>query len=99
MDETPAVYRFKVRGRVQGVSFRAFTAGEAERLGLQGWVANGRDGTVVGAAQGAPEALDALHQALHRGPPAARVDDVHWQAADALDISEAGFAIRPDVAG
>ncbi|MHA7834542.1 MAG: acylphosphatase [Algiphilus sp.] len=99
MDGTPAVYRFKVRGRVQGVSFRAFTAAEAERLELQGWVANCRDGTVVGAARGGPEALDALHQALHRGPPAARVDDVHWEAADASDIAEVGFAIRPDVAG
>lgn len=99
MEKPPAVYRFKVRGRVQGVSYRAFTAAEAERLQLQGWVANCRDGTVVGTARGAPEALDSLHRALRRGPPAARVEHVDWEAADASDIVEAGFAIRPDVAG
>ena len=35
-----------VRGRVQGVFFRAATQREARRLGLTGWVRNRPDGSV-----------------------------------------------------
>ena len=35
-----------VRGRVQGVYFRASTQREARRLGLGGWVKNRADGSV-----------------------------------------------------
>ena len=35
-----------VRGRVQGVGFRAFVEDEARQRGLQGWVRNRRDGSV-----------------------------------------------------
>lgn len=38
--------RLTVRGRVQGVGFRAWTVREAKALGLDGWVRNRRDGTV-----------------------------------------------------
>ena len=33
-----------VRGRVQGVGYRAFVEHEAQRRGLHGWVRNRRDG-------------------------------------------------------
>jgi acylphosphatase len=33
-----------VRGLVQGVSFRAWTVGQAERSGVDGWVRNREDG-------------------------------------------------------
>lgn len=69
-----------VYGRVQGVAFRAYTLDEATRLGLTGWVANQRDGTVRVEAEGTESALQALVAWLHRGAPAARVDrvEVHW---------------------
>ena len=35
-----------IRGRVQGVGFRAWTEYTALELGLQGWVRNRRDGAV-----------------------------------------------------
>ena len=65
-----------VRGRVQGVGFRAFTRRHARRLGLNGHVRNEPDGSVAVVAEGQGRALGELVRALHDGPPAARVDDV-----------------------
>jgi len=70
-----------VHGRVQGVSFRYYTVGAAQRLGLTGWVANRRDGTVETVAEGPREALDEFLAFLHQGSPSAfvqRVDD-KWE--------------------
>jgi acylphosphatase len=68
--------RVIVRGRVQGVAFRAYTAEEARRAGLAGWVRNRPDGSVEAAFEGDPGAVDALLAFVRRGPRAARVDDV-----------------------
>ena len=70
-----------VRGRVQGVNFRAFTAQQAQRLGLTGSVRNLPDGRSVRVeAEGERPALVTLIARLHEGPPLARVDgvDVTW---------------------
>lgn len=93
-----AVYRFRVRGRVQGVAFRAHTQSKAREIGVRGWVANAADGSVVGEAAGTPEALEAFHAALASGPPAARVDQLDWQPAETVP-GQNGFVIAPDVAG
>ena len=72
-----------VRGRVQGVNFRYFTLRTAQQLGLTGWVANRRNGTVEVVAEGSRQALRRLVSFLQHGPPAAavqRVDD-QWTAA------------------
>jgi acylphosphatase len=65
-----------VHGRVQGVNFRHYTAKEAGRLGLRGWVRNLPDGTVEVEAEGDTAALDTFLSWLHHGPPSARVDKV-----------------------
>lgn len=51
-----------VRGRVQGVYFRASTRDEARRLGLTGWVRNEPDGSVRVLAEGPRAALEALQR-------------------------------------
>jgi acylphosphatase len=68
--------RAKVRGRVQGVGYRASTAYEARRLGLSGWVRNLSDGGVEVAAHGDDAAVDALVAWLAQGPRGARVTGV-----------------------
>lgn len=68
-----------VRGRVQGVFFRASTEREARRLGVFGWVKNRPDGSVEIVAEGPERALAELVQWAHKGPTAARVDYVHIQ--------------------
>ncbi len=65
---------FLVRGRVQGVGFRAATQREALCLGLVGHANNLPDGAVRVRAFGSELALDALAQFLTQGPRFARVD-------------------------
>jgi acylphosphatase len=62
--------RFIVRGKVQGVWFRASTREQAARLGLDGHARNLGDGSVEVIAIGDAEALDALERWLHVGPAA-----------------------------
>jgi acylphosphatase len=71
-----------VRGRVQGVWFRASTAERATALGLRGRAENLPDGSVRVHAAGTPAALDALIAWLHAGPPMARVDAVEVEVID-----------------
>ena len=68
--------RLVIRGRVQGVGFRASLAWEAQTMGVAGWVRNRRDGTVEALIQGHDEAVAAMIAWARRGPPSARVDRV-----------------------
>ena len=73
-------FRAVVRGRVQGVGFRAATEETARALGVGGWVRNMPDGAVEVEAEGPEDALRALEQFLRRGPRMARVTgaDFFW---------------------
>lgn len=84
--------RYLVRGRVQGVFFRASTRDQARRLGLTGWARNLPSGEVEVVACGAPERLAALEAWLWQGPPAARVSAV--EAGDWAGPAPAQFTIR-----
>ena len=72
-----------VSGRVQGVSFRYYTAQTARQLNIVGWVKNLPDRTVEVVAEGEKSALEQLLDFLRKGPPSARVThvDVNWQPA------------------
>lgn len=84
--------RCVVRGRVQGVSFRAATCARADELGLLGYARNLPDGGVEVYAQGSPEALAALRRWLRQGPPLAHVDGLECAEAPSEPVS--GFSIR-----
>lgn len=70
-----------VRGRVQGVFFRASSQREAKRLGLTGWVRNRQDGAVELCVEGEEDEVKEMIAWAHRGPSAARVEkvDVRWR--------------------
>jgi acylphosphatase len=91
-DETIAK-SFRVTGRVQGVSFRAWTQARAEAGGLDGWVRNTPDGAVEGVVQGPAEAVAAFAARLRDGPPAARVEDVRMEDRPPGPLAD--FEIRP----
>ncbi len=71
-----------VRGRVQGVGYRAFVRREARARHLIGWVRNEPDGTVRAHAEGAHDALEAWLEAIHIGPRGAAVQRIEetWTA-------------------
>lgn len=69
-------FHLQILGRVQGVWFRESMRGEAERLGVTGWVCNRADGSVEAVIQGSTEAVNALLEWTKTGPPMARVERV-----------------------
>jgi acylphosphatase len=89
--------RFIVRGRVQGVFYRASAREQALALGLTGSAKNLSGGEVEVLAVGDAAALDALQRWLQRGPPLAAVASVSRDevAEEVLvDSVATGFQIR-----
>lgn len=93
------VRRIVVRGRVQGVGYRAWTEDTAIMNGLDGWVRNCRDGTVEAVFAGAPAAVDAMIEACRRGPPSARVEAIDQHEAGPQELAMRrdgdGFTVLP----
>jgi acylphosphatase len=75
-----------IRGRVQGVGYRAWTEYTALTRGLQGWVRNRRDGAVEAVFVGGEDAVRAMLEACRRGPPGARVDRLDQREASSDEI-------------
>jgi acylphosphatase len=98
---TLTIRRVVVRGRVQGVGYRAWTEDTAILNGLDGWVRNRRDGTVEALFAGSAEAVDGMIAACRRGPESAHVDavDVHDAAPAELALrrGEDGFSVLPTI--
>ncbi len=65
-----------VKGRVQGVGFRAFVVETGHLLGATGWARNRWDGSVEVVAEGDQKTLEDLLAALQRGPRISRVTQV-----------------------
>lgn len=84
--------RFVVRGIVQGVGFRWFTAQAANLLGVRGWVRNLDDGSVEVYAVADPDTLDDFAGRLHQGPRFSEVRGV--EASEAPLLQSSGFSIR-----
>jgi acylphosphatase len=71
-----------VRGRVQGVGYRAACCQKARELDLNGWVRNTSDGSVEVQAEGPVHKLTELRLWCERGPQGAGVHSVsHSQLA------------------
>jgi len=74
--------RVVVRGRVQGVGFRAALARAAATRGVAGWVCNRSDGTVEAVFEGDADAVASLVRFCREGPRGADVSRVEASAAE-----------------
>ncbi|NPV23345.1 acylphosphatase [Bradyrhizobium aeschynomenes] len=94
-----AIVHVTVRGRVQGVGYRAWVEDQAILNGLEGWVRNRADGSVEAVFAGPADDVAAMVSACRKGPPAARVDDVIDAAgkADQIRLRRSGesFSVLP----
>ncbi|MDI4233688.1 acylphosphatase [Bradyrhizobium sp. 31Argb] len=90
-----------IRGRVQGVGYRAWVEYEARVRRLEGWVRNRRDGSVEAVFAGPETVVSDMIAACQRGPSAARVDAAQHDAGspDLLNLRDAGegFSVLPTV--
>jgi len=70
-----------IKGRVQGVFFRAETCSQAYSLGLTGWVRNRWGGSVEAVFEGEDQKVRKMIAWCYKGPPAAVVEDVEveWE--------------------
>ena len=87
--------RGSVKGQVQGVGFRFFTRGAAEKLKVSGWVKNVMNGSVEFFAQGNENDVDALVTQLKRGPPGSRVEKLFVEK-ESPDPNFSSFEIKHD---
>jgi len=92
-DDEITSLKLRIEGLVQGVGYRAFAAGEARWLELDGWVRNRSDGTVEALVSGHTKQVEEFVAACMRGPAGARVKNVDLQNAE--PPAERGFRPRP----
>ncbi len=84
--------RLIVRGRVQGVFFRASTCEQARRYQVCGWIRNLADGGVEIVAEGDRRSVQELIAWCHQGPAGAHVTQVkvteepHTGAFEAFEV-------------
>ena len=78
-----AIRQVTIRGRVQGVGYRAWVEERALAHDLEGWVRNRRDGSVEALFAGPAYVVSDMVAVCWRGPSLARVDDVQDEPADA----------------
>ncbi len=85
MPENPGLKRVHVwvKGRVQGVGFRAHVQYGARQIGVTGWVRNVGYDTVEAVGEGERERLEQLIEVIKAGPLGSHVEEsnVEWQNA------------------
>ncbi len=91
-DETVRVHVW-VKGRVQGVGFRAFVESKAGQLSLTGWVRNVGYDTVEAIAEGPRDRIDRFVESMKEGPLGSYVDQARVEN-EAATGEFSGFQIR-----
>jgi acylphosphatase len=69
--------RITVRGRVQGIGFRAFARAKAIPLLLRGYAKNLPDGSVEVVVEGPKPNIEKFVAELHEGPALATIEDLN----------------------
>jgi len=92
MTTDPLTVHVLIEGRVQGVGYRAWCAGEAEARGLSGWVRNLKTGSVEAVFTGPSDTVVDMLDALWLGPSFARVNLI--KDLDKADPASGPFTVR-----
>jgi acylphosphatase len=89
-----SIQHVTIKGRVQGVGYRAWLEYQAIASGLEGWVRNRRDGSVEAVFAGRPGAVAEMIALCRHGPPSSRVETVLDEPSDEeqLGLRNAGEA-------
>ena len=66
-----------IRGKVQGVLYRASAKKKAEELSLSGWIKNTSEGDVEAIVTGNNQQLEEFVKWCKSGPDRARVEEVY----------------------
>ena len=85
----------RVRGRVQGVGYRAFVQDHATQLGIHGWVVNRDDGSVEAALHALGAILGEMIGRMRQGPVGANVEALDVQSVEhgrLADVPHGGYA-------
>src|SRR6202011_596203 len=87
-----AIRHVTIRGRVQGVGYRAWVEHRARAHALEGWVRNRTDGSVEAVFAGLADVVAKMIALCRHGPSSARVDAVTEEPAgsDALNVRPGG---------
>ena len=81
-----------VKGRVQGVGFRAHVEYFAAGIGVSGWVRNVGWDMVEAVAEGSQKQIEQFTQLMKTGPRASRVDEVRVEEEPLEGLQE--FVVR-----
>src|SRR4029079_17559292 len=87
MNNDRVIRHVSIRGRVQGVGFRAFVEHHALQRGLEGWARNRRDGSVEAVFAGGKDAVEGVIKACGIGPLSAQVDALDQREATESELS------------
>lgn len=69
-------FHLLIKGKVQGVFYRASAKETANKTGVKGWVKNTSEGNVEAVVTGDEEQLQQFIAWCKKGPARAKVDDV-----------------------
>ena len=93
MGDSKKTLRVMVKGKVQGVYFRATTKRVADTLGVYGFIRNEPDGNVYLEVEGDDEMVNKIIDFCHHGPDGAVVGKVsitlgNWVGYQGFDIRD-----------
>ncbi len=96
-----AIQQVTIRGRVQGIGYRAWVEHQARSSKLEGWVRNRRDGSVEALFAGPATVVADMVALCRHGPPSARVDSVTRETGseEQLKLRHEGerFSVLPTI--
>lgn len=80
-----------IKGKVQGVFYRATAKEMAEKLSLNGWIKNTAEGHVEATIQGSQEQIDQYIAWCWKGPARAKVDAIEINETPEIQLN--GFQV------